>query len=153
MRTVCCCMYLLPVCGFCFTGLSKACVSVCAAACPLSVRHLSHAVISPSSGSAYLTVIPSIIMFIFLWLVVLSPYHCPCHCPLCGFVPAATACWGQLGVSSCLLLLSLDVFPFPPHCTKWSLNVVSERVDRVVDQNQWLKGDLIRSRSSSSFTF
>lgn len=47
------------------------------------------------------------------------------------------------GVSSCLMLLSLDVFlPAPLHRT--TLDIVSVRAERVVDQNQRLNGHLTR---------
>ena len=61
-------------------------------------------------------------MFLSLWLVVLSHYHCPCYYPLCGFVPAATAHWAQFVVSQCLKSAapSMAVSSLP-HCTIWSL--------------------------------
>jgi len=64
-----------------------------------------------------------------LCLVVLSPWYYA----LCGCIPAATACQTQLGVSSGVLLQSLNVALLAPlHSVV--LDKVSVRADRVVDQ-------------------
>lgn len=111
------------------------------AVCLFSVRHLSHTVILPSSVSAYLTVIPSIYHRVSFFFCGLFSYlsitvHVIVHNAVLSLQLQHAA--PQLGVSLCPNVGSAEPGCFS--CTgllhKVILDVVSVRVDRVVDQNR-----------------
>lgn len=124
------------VCGLCF-------VSLCAAVCLFSVRHLSHTVILPSSGPAYLTVIPShfslacCLISLSLSMLLSIMWVCPCSYRTLG--PVWSFFMSNVGSAE------PGCFPVCPiaQYDSW-YTVVSVRVDRVVDQNQWLNSHLTR---------
>ncbi len=123
------------------------CVSLCVCVCVCVCSCLSFLCRAPVThsdftcgGSAYLAVIPSICHHVSFpltrCLISLPPFM------LLSFYPCSYN-MQPIRVSTCLMLLSLDVF-LPASLHKMTLDVASARVYRVVVQNQQASSDLTR---------